>query len=158
MKIIFIILLCQAILFHGYLSASLALVLSGGGVRSIYQMGVWKALIQLGVEIDGVFGSSAGAINAAAVASREYEAALRFWQELEVDTVFNISEKTSELLKKGFAEWKFLEALSLAERDVPEYIAPDGADKVTFVRVPTLDEVPYPVKMEPNLVVEFYSR
>ena len=26
------------------------------------------------------------------------------------------------------------------------------------VRVPTLDEVPYPVKMEPNLVVEFYSR
>jgi small subunit ribosomal protein S4 len=31
-------------------------------------------------------------------------------------------------------------------------------DKVTFTRVPTLDEVPYPVKMEPNLVVEFYSR
>ena len=114
MKAILISLLCQAILFYGYLSASLALVFSGGGVRSIYQLGVWKALIQLGVEIAGVFGSSAGAINAAAVASREYEAALRFWQELEVDTVFNISEKTSELLKKGFAEWKFLEALSLA--------------------------------------------
>ena len=31
-------------------------------------------------------------------------------------------------------------------------------DKATFVRVPTLDEVPYPVKMEPNLVAEFYSR
>jgi len=29
---------------------------------------------------------------------------------------------------------------------------------VTFVRIPTLDEVPYPVRMEPNLVVEFYSR
>ena len=51
-----------------------------------------------------------------------------------------------------------LEAQSLAERDVPEYVAPDGAFKVTYVRVPTLDEVPYPVKMEPNLVVEFYSR
>src|ERR1700710_2604056 len=49
------------------------------------------------------------------------------------------------------------EALSLAEREVPEYVAPDGTDKVTFVRVPTLDEVPYPVRMEPNLVVEFYS-
>jgi small subunit ribosomal protein S4 len=35
---------------------------------------------------------------------------------------------------------------------------PDGNAKVTFTRVPTLDEVPYPVKMEPNLVVEFYSR
>ena len=51
-----------------------------------------------------------------------------------------------------------LEAQSLAERDIPEYVAADGAAKVTFVRVPTLDEVPYPVKMEPNLVVEFYSR
>ena len=51
-----------------------------------------------------------------------------------------------------------MEALSLPEREVPEYVSPDGADKVTFVRVPTLDEVPYPVRMEPNLVVEFYSR
>ena len=51
-----------------------------------------------------------------------------------------------------------MEAQSLAEREVPDYVAPDGAAKVTFVRVPTLDEVPYPVKMEPNLVVEFYSR
>ena len=51
-----------------------------------------------------------------------------------------------------------IEAQSLAERDIPEYVATDGASKVTFTRVPTLDEVPYPVKMEPNLVVEFYSR
>ncbi len=51
-----------------------------------------------------------------------------------------------------------MEAQSLAERDIPDYIATDGAAKVTFTRVPTLDEVPYPVKMEPNLVVEFYSR
>ena len=51
-----------------------------------------------------------------------------------------------------------MEAQSLAERDIPDYVAPDGSAKVTFTRVPTLDEVPYPVKMEPNLVVEFYSR
>ncbi|MDB5681339.1 MAG: ribosomal protein, partial [Sphingomonas bacterium] len=51
-----------------------------------------------------------------------------------------------------------MEAQSLAERDIPDYVAPDGTAKVTFTRVPTLDEVPYPVKMEPNLVVEFYSR
>ncbi|MDT7934035.1 MAG: 30S ribosomal protein S4 [Sphingomonadaceae bacterium] len=50
-----------------------------------------------------------------------------------------------------------LEAQSLPERDVPEYVAVDGM-RATYVRVPTLDEVPYPVKMEPNLVVEFYSR
>jgi small subunit ribosomal protein S4 len=49
------------------------------------------------------------------------------------------------------------EAQALPERDLPDYLAIDGT-KATFVRVPTLDEVPYPVKMEPNLVVEFYSR
>jgi small subunit ribosomal protein S4 len=51
-----------------------------------------------------------------------------------------------------------LEAQGLAERDVPDYVSPDGNTKVTYTRVPSLDEVPYPVRMEPNLVVEFYSR
>ena len=51
-----------------------------------------------------------------------------------------------------------IEAQSLAERDVPDYVSPDGTAKVTYTRVPTLDEVPYPVRMEPNLVIEFYSR
>ena len=51
-----------------------------------------------------------------------------------------------------------MEAQSLAEREIPDYVAADGTSKVTFTRVPTLDEVPYPVRMEPNLVVEFYSR
>lgn len=52
-----------------------------------------------------------------------------------------------------------LEALQSTERDVPEYITAEGdGTKATFVRVPTPDEVPYPVRMEPNLVIEFYSR
>jgi len=51
-----------------------------------------------------------------------------------------------------------IEAQSLAERDIPDYVAPDGTSKITFTRVPKLDEVPYPVRMEPNLVIEFYSR
>jgi len=50
-----------------------------------------------------------------------------------------------------------LEAAQSPERDHPEYVAVDG-HKATYVRVPSLDEVPYPVMMEPNLVVEFYSR
>jgi small subunit ribosomal protein S4 len=51
-----------------------------------------------------------------------------------------------------------LEAVSSGERDVPEYLQVDF-DKMagTYVRVPTFVEVPYPVQMEPNLVVEFYS-
>ncbi|QQM31962.1 30S ribosomal protein S4 [Martelella lutilitoris] len=52
-----------------------------------------------------------------------------------------------------------LEATQLAERDVPEYIDADHSKMVaTYVRVPALADIPYPVIMEPNLVVEFYSR
>jgi small subunit ribosomal protein S4 len=51
-----------------------------------------------------------------------------------------------------------LEALQLAERDIPDYIEVDPkAMTATFIRRPELAEVPYPVKMEPNLVVEFYA-
>ena len=50
-------------------------------------------------------------------------------------------------------------ASQLAERDVPDYIEVDHAKMTAKVsRIPTLGEVPYPVQMEPNLVVEFYSR
>jgi small subunit ribosomal protein S4 len=52
-----------------------------------------------------------------------------------------------------------LEAVSLAERDVPDYIEADHSKmKATFARVPGLADVPYPVIMEPHLVIEFYSR
>ena len=51
-----------------------------------------------------------------------------------------------------------LEAASLPERDVPEYISvTQDQFKGTFVRIPKFSDVPYPVMMEPNLVVEYYS-
>ncbi|MBN8544483.1 MAG: 30S ribosomal protein S4 [Alphaproteobacteria bacterium] len=52
-----------------------------------------------------------------------------------------------------------VESMASPERDVPDYISMDeAAVKATFARAPKLAEVPYPVQMEPNLVVEFYSR
>lgn len=52
-----------------------------------------------------------------------------------------------------------LEAVKSSEREVPDYIDMDqGKLKATFARVPLLADVPYPVKMEPNMVVEYYSR
>ncbi|MCR6673708.1 30S ribosomal protein S4 [Devosia ginsengisoli] len=52
-----------------------------------------------------------------------------------------------------------IEATQLAERDVPDYVEVDhNKMTATFARVPGLSDVPYPVQMEPNLVVEFYSR
>ena len=50
-------------------------------------------------------------------------------------------------------------ALANKERDVPEYIQLDEKNKkAKFVRIPKFEEVPYPVVMEPNLVIEYYSR
>jgi small subunit ribosomal protein S4 len=52
-----------------------------------------------------------------------------------------------------------LEATGLAERDVPDYIDADHTRMTAkFVRIPALTDVPYPVQMEPHLVVEYYSR
>ena len=51
-----------------------------------------------------------------------------------------------------------LEALQLAERDVPDYLEHDAkAMTAKYIRTPDLAEVPYPVKLEPNLVIEFYA-
>jgi len=72
-------------------------------------------------------------------------------RRIAVGDVISLGDKAKEMAL-------IAEAQTLAEREVPDYVSPDGTDKITYVRVPTLDEVPYPVKMEPNLVVEFYSR
>ncbi len=52
-----------------------------------------------------------------------------------------------------------LESVQSAERDVPDYLSVDQKDmKGSFVRGPKLADVPFPVQMEPSMVVEFYSR
>jgi small subunit ribosomal protein S4 len=53
-----------------------------------------------------------------------------------------------------------LEGVSSQERQVPDYleVVDQKAFKGKFVRTPKLLDVPYPVQMEPNLVIEFYSR
>ena len=66
--------------------------------------------------------------------------------------VIEIREKSKQLAI-------VMEATQLAERDVPEYVEADHSKMTaTFVRIPQLADVPYPVIMEPNLVVEYYSR
>ena len=52
-----------------------------------------------------------------------------------------------------------LESVDLKERDIPDYLDVDTDKKIAkYIRVPQLSDVPYPVIMEPNLVVEYYSR
>ena len=66
---------------------------------------------------------------------------------------------TIEVRQKAKKIGVILEAVSSGERDVPDYLTVDRQQlKGTFVRAPALADVPYPVQMEPNLVVEYYSR
>ena len=71
---------------------------------------------------------------------------------LKEGDVVEVREKSKQLAV-------VLESMQSAERDTPDYIEVDQ-NKMTarFVRVPSPADVPYPVRMEPNLVVEFYSR
>ena len=51
------------------------------------------------------------------------------------------------------------EAIVSQEREIPEYLEVDTKDfKGRFLRAPLMHDVPYPVTMEPNLVIEYYSR
>ncbi len=64
-----------------------------------------------------------------------------------------------ELKEKSKQMTVVMAAAETAERDVPDYLSVDhSAMKGTYTRGPKPADVPYPVQMEPNLVVEFYSR
>jgi small subunit ribosomal protein S4 len=66
---------------------------------------------------------------------------------------------TIEVREKSKQMAVILEASASTERDVPDYLEVDLAKlRGKFLRAPKLADVPYPVSMEPNLVVEFYSR
>lgn len=69
-----------------------ALVLSGGGSRGGYEIGVWKALKELDIKIDMVFGTSVGSINGALITQGDLALAERLWHELETDMIFDVSD------------------------------------------------------------------
>ena len=72
--------------------------------------------------------------------------------QVKVNDVVEVKESSKQLAL-------VLEARALGERDVPDYIAVDHARMTAqLTRLPALNEVPYPVTMEPHLIVEYYSR
>ena len=71
---------------------------------------------------------------------------------LKIGDVIEVREKSREMNL-------VLEAQALAERDVPDYISVDtGKLSAQMARIPAPSDVPFPVQMQPHLVVEYYSR
>jgi small subunit ribosomal protein S4 len=71
---------------------------------------------------------------------------------VKVGDLVEVKEKSKQLAL-------VLEANALGERDVPDYIEVDHSKMTAKLsRIPVIGDVPYPVVMEPHLVVEYYSR
>lgn len=79
----------------------IGLVFSGGGGKGAYEIGVWKALKELGIDkfISSVSGASIGAINSAFFVQDDYEKAVEMWKSVRLDEVLPLNNK--EMLKKG---------------------------------------------------------
>ena len=73
---------------------------------------------------------------------------------------FKLNDKDEVEIKESSKQLAYvLASTQLKERDVPEYIVADHKKMTAkLARVPRFDEIPYPAIMEPNLVVEYYSR
>lgn len=78
----------------------IGLALEGGGVRGSYQAGVYAAMIECGLKIDGVCGTSVGALNASLIASNKGEHLASIWRSLNMGEVFGFSSKFIDAVNK----------------------------------------------------------
>ncbi|MGE5455947.1 MAG: patatin-like phospholipase family protein [Ignavibacteriales bacterium] len=85
-----------------------ALVLSGGGSRGAYQIGVWKALRELNIKYDIITGTSVGALNGAFMVQDNFEEVMEFWSNINFKEVFNDTFFEKENLNKRKVIGKYL--------------------------------------------------
>ncbi len=83
--------------------SSYGLVLSGGGTKGAFEMGVWRALQELNIQTPCVIGTSVGAINAAIIAQNDFEKAYDFWYNLTINQVLNLSTSMAD---KYISRWE----------------------------------------------------
>ena len=71
----------------------IGLALEGGGVRGSYQAGVYAAMHECGIKINGVCGTSIGSLNASLIATGKGETLASVWRSLNMGEVFGFSKK-----------------------------------------------------------------
>lgn len=88
--------------------AKLGLVLSGGGAKGAYEIGVYLALKKLHKKIDIVTGTSIGAINGMFVTQKDLRGALKLWKNISFKTIYDEEEfpaKEDEKLSKIYMQY-----------------------------------------------------
>ena len=74
------------------MDSSYGLVLAGGGAKGVYQIGAWRALLDLDIRIQRVVGTSVGAMNGALVVLNQYEGAVELWKSMSIERGFQLPE------------------------------------------------------------------
>ncbi|MGX7350458.1 hypothetical protein RU97_GL001442 [Enterococcus canis] len=69
-----------------------ALVLGGGGAKGAYQIGVWQALTELGIEVSIITGTSVGALNGALMLQNDFQEAATLWERIDTEHVLIFPE------------------------------------------------------------------
>lgn len=67
------------------------LVLAGGGTRGAYQVGVWKALLELGVNIKAITGTSIGALNGALFLQDDFASTVKLYEKIKINNIMKIN-------------------------------------------------------------------
>ncbi|MBR4934765.1 MAG: patatin-like phospholipase family protein, partial [Anaerotignum sp.] len=81
-----------------------AIALEGGGAKGAYEVGVWKALDEVGIKYNAVAGTSVGALNGAMMASRDLETALQLWENVKFSQVFDADDEVMKKIYDGDLE------------------------------------------------------
>jgi NTE family protein len=87
------------------------LVLSGGGAKGGYEIGVWKALRELQIPISAVAGTSVGAINGAVIVQEDYEKAYDLWTSLSIENVIKVEREVAAFEEENKKKHKDIFAL-----------------------------------------------
>jgi NTE family protein len=74
-------------------------VFGGGGAKGAYEIGVWKALREMDIQIDAIVGTSVGALNGAIMAQGDFELAVELWNNLKMTTIIEQDIENSESTK-----------------------------------------------------------
>ena len=83
------------------LSKTYAIALEGGGAKGAYEVGVWKALEEAGVQFNAVAGTSVGALNGAMMVMGELEQAVHLWENIKFSQVFDADDAQMKKLYDG---------------------------------------------------------
>jgi NTE family protein len=108
------------------------LVLEGGGAKGSYHIGVYKALLESGIEISGVVGTSIGALNGAMIVQGDYERCYELWNEITYSMVVDVDDaEIDKIMQLKLVK----EDLTFLKDKLKSFISERGLDITPFKRL-----------------------